>query len=156
MFAVRISRRPVMTVKSIFLLAALALSVSLASTAHPLTISERTARKLVQEALVTLGENGSSVDIARWKYYWAPEFYTFSAYRHNLKDGLLVTYYFAVNPWTGDVWDAMACKRISSPILEREQESIWKRSQLPDDVRETLQNRSPACSARDRKPSAVR
>ena len=39
--------------------------------------------------------------------------------------------YYAVNPWTGDVWDVMGCKRISSPAIQAEQRSILKRSTYP-------------------------
>ena len=50
-----------------------------------------------------------------------------------------------MNPWTGDVWDAMACKQITSPAIEKEQEAIWKRSELPSEGREPLHKKSPAC-----------
>lgn len=141
-----------MTGKSNLFRVALVLGVSFVSSAHVPTISEGAARRLVREALVALGENGPSVQIGPWKYYWAPEFYTFSAWRPGLAGsdgvGILQTYYFAVNPWTGDVWDAMGCKRITSPAIEKEQEAIWKRSQLPADVREAIRKKSPAdCSA---------
>ncbi|MGO9096627.1 MAG: hypothetical protein ACLQGV_15570 [Bryobacteraceae bacterium] len=99
----------------------------------------------MQEALVVLGENPSSVQIGHWTYHWAPEFYTFSAWRSNVKDNLLITYYLAVNPWNGEVWDAMGCKRITSPQIQKEQEAIWKRSRLPDEARKALHEKSPAC-----------
>jgi len=38
--------------------------------------------------------------------------------------------WFAVNPWTGDVWDTMAgpnCKHYTTPALAKEQEQIKKR-----------------------------
>jgi hypothetical protein len=119
------------------------------------TIRERTARGLVQRALVALGEDLRWVHIGPWQYYWAPEFYTFSAWRPGPVGtdgvGVLQTWYFAVNPWTGDVWDAMGCTRITSPTIQNEQESIWKRSQLPAEVREAIRNKSPAdCSANQR------
>ncbi len=53
--------------------------------------------------------------------------------------------YFAVNPWTADVWDAMACTRITSPTIKRKQDEIWKSSKLPDEARHVLQARAPAC-----------
>lgn len=136
-----------------FVRVVLALGISLVSSAHLRTISEGTARKLVRQALSALGENPQSIEIDPWRYYWAPEFYTFEAWRYGLAGGLATHYFFAVNPWTGDVWDAMACKRITSPVIEREQEAIWKRSLLPTEAREALHEKSPACSAMERKMS---
>src|SRR5580658_2362179 len=138
--------------RSSFFLVAAALWVGLVCSAQPRTMSEATARKLVREALAAQGESGPSVQIGPWKYDWAPEFYTFSAWRHNLADGLLVTYYFAVNPWTGDVWDAIGCSRIKSPGLDREQESILKRSHLSADKRKALSEKSPGCSVSETGP----
>jgi hypothetical protein len=128
------------------------LAFSFTSWAQSRTISAATARKLVREALPAFGENESSVRIAPWKYKWAPEFYTFQAWgRPNRVAtegvGVLQTYYFAVNPWTGDVWDAIACSRITSPTLKKEQELILlKRSYLSLEKREALSNKSPGCS----------
>ena len=70
-----------MAVVSSFFRVALALGFSFAALALDRTISERTARKLVQEALVALGDNWSSAQVGPWTYYWAPEFYTYSAWR---------------------------------------------------------------------------
>jgi len=110
----------------------------------------------VRQALVALGEDWPSAHVEPWKYDWAPEFYTFQSWRPGpvQDDGVSVlqTRYFAVNPWTGDVWDAMGCNRITSPAIQKEQKLIWKRSRLADEVRETLRNRSPAaCSDVERK-----
>jgi hypothetical protein len=132
----------------IYFCVAFILGVSSLSYGRPPTISEETARKLVREALVAMGETQPSVQIEPWKFDWAPEFYTFSAWRPGAigKDGVGIaqTYYFAVNPWTGDVWDAMACKRITSTAIEKEQEAIWKQSDLPTAIREAIRKKSPA------------
>jgi len=141
--------------RSMFFMLALTLALSMVSLAHPRTISERTARRLVQEALGTLGENRPAVQIGPWKYYWAPEFYTFSAWRAGEQD-VLVPYYFAVNPWTGDVWDAMGCKRITSPAIAREQESIGKRFRLPVEARKALHAKSPACCSEIRQEMSAK
>lgn len=135
-----------MSIRSSFFLVALALGLSMASPAIERTIDERTARKLVEEALPALGESPRFLQIEPWRYYWAPEFYSFSASRAG--KGVLIMYYLSVNPWTGDVWDAMACERLTTPALKKEQEAIWQQSGIPSEARETLQNRSPdECSA---------
>jgi hypothetical protein len=35
--------------------------------------------------------------------------------------------FFAVNPWTGDVWDLWGCRRLSTPALRKSQAEIRKR-----------------------------
>lgn len=115
-------------------------------------ISERLARKLAIEALSTVVAM-DGLNIKPWQYYWAPEFYTFQAWRPGIPDpqgvGVLETHYLAVNPWTGDVWDAMGCERITSPAFAKEQDAIWRRSKLPNDVRLAIRDKAPAdCSVR--------
>jgi len=110
------------------------------------TIEERTARKLVEGALPALGEDPKFMDIRPWRYYWAPEFYSFEAYRGG-GHGVLIIYYLSVNPWTGDVWDATACKRITTPEVKKEQDAIWQKSGIPSEAREALSKKAPAeCS----------
>jgi hypothetical protein len=135
-----------MAVRWKFLRIVVILGASTATLAIERTIDEQTARKLIEEALPALGESPTSMQIGPWRYYWAPEFYNFSVYRAGDKDVLLV-YYLSVNPWTGDVWDGMACKRLTTPELQKEQDAIWERSGIPSEAREALSNRSPAdCS----------
>jgi hypothetical protein len=129
---------------------ALALGVYFFASARDRTINERTARRLVREALIAIGDHWVSAPIEPWKYYWAPEFYTFMAYYPGPEINgvsVLQTHYMAVNPWTGDVWDAMACEIITSPVIQKEQESIWSRSRLPADAHEALHDKSPASCA---------
>jgi len=122
------------------------LGLSAASAELNRTIDAIAARKLVEEALVALGECPSS-SISDWQYYWAPEFYTFQAWCGNTESTPIVPYYLAVNPWNGEVWDAMACTRITSPAIENEQKAIWKKSRLPSGAREPLHDKSPASCA---------
>lgn len=133
---------------------ALAIAIGAFSDARERIISEKTARRLIREALVSMGDDWSSAPIERWIYYWAPEFYSFMTYLPGPEiDGVSVlqTHYLSVNPWTGDVWDAIGCRTITSPVIQKEQESIWRRSRLPSDAREPLQDKSPAsCSLIER------
>jgi hypothetical protein len=112
------------------------------------TINEATARELVRDALASLGEDGAGTKIAieLWPYYWAPDFITLQAEVPHPDVGRIEMRYFAVNPWTGDVWDAIACTRITSSTIKRKQEAIWKSSKLPDEARQVLQARAPACT----------
>jgi hypothetical protein len=34
---------------------------------------------------------------------------------------------YAVNPWTGDVWDRWECEKIDGPLAKKERENIYKR-----------------------------
>jgi hypothetical protein len=112
------------------------------------TISTATATELVRGALASLGEFSVRTKIAiyPWPYYWAPDFITLQAEVPHNDSGRIGMRYFAVNPWTGDVWDAMACTRITSPTINRKQDEIWKSSKLPDEARRVLQARTPACT----------
>jgi hypothetical protein len=41
----------------------------------------------------------------------------------------------------------MACKKITTPEIAKEQDAIWQKSGIPSEARETLAERSPAgCS----------
>jgi hypothetical protein len=142
-----------MAFRSNLLRAALAIGISLGSLANGRTITLSDARKLVREALAASDSNGPSVKIERFRYNYAPEFYVFMAWWPNPAGSPLLGYY-AVNPWTGDVWDVMGCKRISSPAIEKEKESIRRRSKLAAEVEGTLHEKSPGCSAIERKTTA--
>jgi hypothetical protein len=130
---------------------ALVFAISFTASALGRTIGERTARKLAKEALVTMGEDERSAHLGPWEFPWAPEFYTFSAWWPGLDHGdgvsVLQTYYLAVNPWTGDVWDAIGCSRITSPAIQKEQKNLRNRSKLSAEVWEFIHGRTPAgCS----------
>ena len=112
------------------------------------TIDKATATELVRDALASLGEHGTDIkiEIEPWLYYWAPDFITLQAWRPHPTAGTMETWYFAVNPWTGDIWNPFSCTRITSPTIKRKQEAIWKSAKLPDEARQVLQARSPACT----------
>ena len=111
-------------------------------------ISKATAAWLVREALASLGEDsgGSKIPVEPWDYYWAPDFITLQAEVLVPSTGTVAMRYFAVNPWTGDVWEPFGCTRITSPTINRKQDEIWKSSKLPDEARHVLQARAPACT----------
>jgi hypothetical protein len=128
---------------SSFLRVTLALSASLSAPALDRKISEKTARRLVQEALVALGQPVPPSQVRYRTFYWAPEFYTFEAVLGQTGSRPALTWFFAVNPWNGEVWNSMECSRITSRVIEREQEDIWKRSRLPPEAREPLHYKYP-------------
>ena len=123
----------------------LTIGIAFGSVANGRAIGPATARRLVRQALIAVNQEAPSVRVEPLRYDYAPEFYAFAATWPN-SDGDPLIGYFAVNPWTGDVWDINACKRISSPALRREQEAIWKHSKLMPEAEKVLHERSPACS----------
>ncbi len=133
---------------------AISLIITLLGTAPPglaldPVITKATASELVRDALASLGEDGGGgkTAIGDWPFYWAPDFITLQAeVLHSSSVGPLEMRYFAVNPWTGDVWDPFGCTRITSPAIKRKQDEIWKSSKLPDEARHVLQERAPACT----------
>jgi hypothetical protein len=121
------------------------LGASVGSLAGDRTISRAAAESLVRAALAAMGETPNSFHVERWAYGVAPEFYNFQAWRPHPADGPapLINYYFSVNRRTGDVWDAMACTRITSSTLSARQSAIRARSGLPAPVLEALRQKSP-------------
>jgi hypothetical protein len=111
-------------------------------------VSTAVATELVRGALASLGEGSVRTKIAIYPVldYWAPDFITLQAEVPHPDVGRIEMRYFAVNPWTGDVWDAMACTRITSPTIKRTQDEIWRSSKLPDEARHILEARAPACT----------
>ena len=126
----------------------LLLVASPAGVALDFIVSKATAAELVRDALASLGDAGAGkIAVGPWPYYWAPDFITlYAEVLHSSPVGPLEMRYFAVNPWTGDVWEPFGCTRITSPTIKRKQDQIWKGSKLPDEARLVLQERAPACT----------
>ena len=83
----------------------------------PWMIDEQTAQRLVAEAYDHGGDAG-------W-FDFDPEM----SHRFFVFDGLNQTGngsfgFFAVNPWTGDVWALWGCHKLSTPALRKSQEEI--------------------------------
>src|SRR5580658_1041752 len=94
-------------------------------TCVPITAKE--SLDLVRGALIVMNQNAPSVSIVPYRYDYAPEFLAFEAMWPNPNGSTLIGY-FAVNPWTGDVWETNGCYRISSAAMKKTQAAIWKRS----------------------------
>ena len=111
-------------------------------------ISETIARRLVRLALAATEKAGEPFNIETIALPWAPEFMTYSGYRPGpLQDdgsSVLESHYFAVNPWTGDVWESIGCILITSSAIEKEQKAILARSKFSPQVLKSLRERSLA------------
>ena len=58
--------------------------------------------------------------------------------------------YFAVNPWTGDVWELWDCRRLSTPALRKSQAAIRRRF-TPEEMQQyaRLRRLKPECTNDD-------
>jgi len=103
-------------------------------------VSIDTAKKLVYEAIKT---HNRGADVSETEKSPDPAFYFFQATWPNPK-GSPVIGYFAVNPWTGDVWDFGACRRLDSRSLRKLQEEARKLAGITT-VNEDLRDKRPLC-----------
>jgi len=107
------------------------------------TVTEQVARKLVEEAIVALGRSIPASQVQPMTSYWSPQFYNFEAVLGQSSGLPALRFYFAVNPWNGDVWNPIGCTLITSSAIEKEQEAIWKQSNFPQQAREALHYQHP-------------
>jgi hypothetical protein len=103
-------------------------------------ISVSEARKLVRDALegrgkdIYIDENHRPDD---------PKFFFFEATWPN-PTGSPVIGYFAVNRWTGDVWD-QGCRSFSSRLIKARQAQIRAKASIPTAVFRELHAKRPIC-----------
>ena len=122
----------------------LAVSVSLIAETNCRLIGSQLARKLVHQAVVTLGVDAKGFVLIPYVNDSAPDFHSFEALLQNSSTSGRIGF-FAVNPWTGDVWNIDRCSRIISSELKKEQESILERSGMSALAATTLRERPPRC-----------
>jgi len=123
------------------------LACVLATQPLPYVVADATARELVHDAMIADGRPMLESGIQPLTSYWSPEFYSYQAWRPQSDGKPLLTFYFAVNPWNGDVWDVKNCERVTSAAVAEKQGAIWKRSGLPESARDPLHNKVPGeCS----------
>jgi len=121
------------------------LSASASGEARRQKVNENDARNILYAALQTKGYTKlPGFGLESYPSAHAPEFYFFQAVRYN-PGGSASLGHYAVNQWTGDVWDAMGCKRLTSPSVRRFQNAIRKRSGLPAEEYKRLRGKTPAC-----------
>jgi uncharacterized protein YggL (DUF469 family) len=54
--------------------------------------------------------------------------------------------HFAVNPWTGDVWNPGLCERVTSPSLKKMQRRVRTKLHISEKEYQKLRQRKPICS----------
>ena len=126
---------------------ALALWISTASPApaaetRPRKISIAAGRKLTSEAIKRHNAGAALIYTPR---EWDPDFYFFCATWSN-PVGSPIIGYFAVNPWTGDVWEAAGCELLTTESLKKLQARIRERSRLKEEDYRRLHAKKPWCA----------
>ena len=107
-------------------------------------ISQDEAKRIVHYALKAGDMDEATVDVSSIKYGYAPDFYSFEATWPN-PDGSPMLGSYAVNPWTGDIWQLVVCKQITSAQLRRIQRSIRSRFHLQASEYVALHKKTPVC-----------
>ena len=102
----------------------------------PRKISEDMARQLAAESL-SLTKYLDSFEAG----YPHPPFYVFALLGGKFSSA--PSMWIGVNPWTGDVWNAWTCQRMSSRALRKHQAAIRQRFNPRDYAR--LHARKPEC-----------
>jgi hypothetical protein len=126
------------------LISALVFCIGLTAAPPGRPISDRLARHLVREALASKGIASAGVVLVPYVNNSAPDFYSYQAMRRNSSAPGSFGF-FGVNSRTGDVWSFDTCERISSPALEKEIESIVRRSGLSESAVRILRDSPPGC-----------
>lgn len=99
------------------------------------------ARKLVYETVKTQNPGASIIESPR---AFDPDFYFFAATWPN-PTGSPIIGYFAVNPSTGDVWNAASCRQLHSKSLTLLQRAIRRRFHFDAEQYATLTRKKPLC-----------
>jgi hypothetical protein len=101
---------------------ALCFNVASGAAEMPWKIDEPTAQRLAAEAYY-----GSDTDLKFFDYSSnvGPPFLVFYGITLPPVEGYFGA--FAVNPWTGDVWDYWGCHKMSTPALRKSQAEIRRR-----------------------------
>jgi hypothetical protein len=120
----------------------LALVASMGSAQPPRQrISLEEARKLAYE-VVKVHNPGAELNNSPRSF--DPDFYFFAATWPN-PNGSPIIGYFAVNPWTGDVWNSAGCEHFTSKALAKLQQGIRARLQVSRAEFVKLRAKKPMC-----------
>lgn len=108
-------------------------------------IDEATAQRLAAE-----GYDGSTKYLNYYEYMerMSRPFFVYYGMTELPAEGAFG--YFAVNPWTGDVWALWGCRRLSTPALRKSQAEIRRRFS-PKETRQyaRLRRLKPECIVED-------
>jgi hypothetical protein len=107
----------------------------------PWKLDKKSAQAL---AALAAGDSANPGDLDPDLPTVSPPFFVFDGISPSPAEGSFG--YFAVNPWTGDVWELWGCRRLSTPALRKSQAEIRGRftsEELKQYAR--LRNLKPDC-----------
>jgi hypothetical protein len=112
-------------------------------------IDESTAQRLTAEAFF-----GADKDLEFFEYDsgvsndFTPPFFAYYGASKPPAEGSFGV--FAVNPWTGDVWNLWGCHRLSTPVLRKSQAAI-RRHFTREELKQYARPRrlKPICTVED-------
>lgn len=108
-------------------------------------VSAKEAEELVRNAMSTHPVPPSLIGLDPLKNPNFPDFYFFEAQWDN-PNGSPIAGHFAVDPKTGDVWDAAVCREYVSTDLRKLQRTIRKKISLSETQYHKLRRPGPMCS----------
>lgn len=108
----------------------------------PRRMTLRDATKLVSEIVRV---HNAEATVNRTHDSYDPDFFYFEVIVPNRVASPVVGH-FAVNPWTGDVWNPGLCELVTSPSLAKLQSKIRAKLQLSEVNYQKLRQRKPLCS----------
>jgi hypothetical protein len=118
--------------------------VAARETKIPWKVNESTAQRLAAE-----GDHGSATGLEYFDYDSnSGSFFLFDGLTKPPVEGSFG--FFAVNQWTGDVWNLWGCHRLSAPALRKSQAAIrrhFTRAELKQYTR--LRRLKPICTVED-------
>ncbi len=108
----------------------LALVLGFLALVRPTAEANEIARKLDEKSAQSLaaaatGHSRTPEDLDYQGADFDPSFFVF--YGLNLPPAMAGFGYFAVNPWTGEVWDLWGCHKLLTPVLRKSQAEIRRR-----------------------------
>ena len=105
-------------------------------------ITEAEARNIVREALKARNLDGPTVELNPIAF--EKDFYTFEATWPNPVGSPNLGSY-SVNPWTGDIWQIVVCRYVTSPSIRKMQQSIRTRFHFSRRDYKRFHAKKPAC-----------
>jgi hypothetical protein len=97
-------------------------SITVRAAEIPWKIDEPTAQRLAAEAHYGADKR---LDVFDYDANLSPPFFVYYGLTEPPVQGSFG--YFAVNPWTGDVWALWGCHKLSTPALRKSQAAIRRR-----------------------------
>ena len=143
-----------LNLQSVTDIAAVPIDPSVYSQVKRRDISLAEANSLIYAFLNSSGCTDRSCGLDEYTNSYFPQFYFFEATWDNPNGSPIIGHY-AVDPRTGDVWDAIVCGRLTSPALIKLQKAVRKQIALTEEKYRRARRPGPMCGPGE-KPVVIR